>query len=382
MSVNFCRKIMKNFICSMFLILVMILAAAAIPRNHVHADSINTSRTGSVTVEYDLDGVQFSLYKVADIVSSGRFTLSGSFSGYPVDVNSNRTTTAWGKLAVTLQSYVTADSVKALKSGKTSGGTLKFSGLETGLYLLSGSRYEPTKGDIYTSQPALISVPTEEDSGNLAYHLIIRPKMTEIHPSSKTIQKKVVKHWYNDGDGSSRAASVRVSIYKDGAKYQTVTLSEENNWTFEWSCSDDGSAWTVKELTTVDNYSVIVSGGDDEIILTNSYNSDSPNNPTTSDDDKSKKKKSSSTTTITPSSGSPDSSPPSSGTSSSGTSNSGTSGTGTSASTRTVSHTPGTGSQARTGDDTSMMWLVMGLAAAGLLLIVTGLSKKSQGDEE
>ena len=100
----------------------------------------------------------------------------------------------------------------------------------------------------------------------------------------------VTKKWA-DGDkpaNVSHPTSVQVALYRDGVKYQTVTLSASNNWSYTWDDLTDEYTWSVDEPTVPSGYikkvDTTVSSGTDgiaySVTITNTYNT----NPKTGDD--------------------------------------------------------------------------------------------------
>ena len=79
----------------------------------------------------------------------------------------------------------------------------------------------------------------------------------------------VQKVWYNQ-EGEI-PASVDVVLYCDGAEYETVTLSEENNWSYTWTGLPAISQWTVDEPSVPSGYTKTVTRQDNNFTVTNTY---------------------------------------------------------------------------------------------------------------
>ena len=69
----------------------------------------------------------------------------------------------------------------------------------------------------------------------------------------KPVEITVTKAWNHNG-GKNLPESISVTLYKDGAAYQTVELSEENDWTHTWSDLNDASVWSIDETEVPTGY--------------------------------------------------------------------------------------------------------------------------------
>ena len=58
--------------------------------------------------------------------------------------------------------------------------------------------------------------------------------------------------------------------------YDTVTLSESNNWRYTWSDLDDDCHWQVVEYQVPDDYTVSVSREGITFVITNTLDKDTP----------------------------------------------------------------------------------------------------------
>ncbi len=72
----------------------------------------------------------------------------------------------------------------------------------------------------------------------------------EIEPIRPIIT--VRKIWKDDGVG--RPASIRVNLLRDGEVYDTVTLSDRNNWSYSWDKLDYRYKWSVEEDEVPEGY--------------------------------------------------------------------------------------------------------------------------------
>lgn len=104
-------------------------------------------------------------------------------------------------------------------------------------------------------------------SGENGKYTITNSKQ-ETPPHGGTLN--VTKKWVGDSD-DIRPDSIQVTLYRDGASYETVELSSENNWTYSWAGLDDASTWTMVEDNIPTGYTLAIDQADDGYTMTNTY---------------------------------------------------------------------------------------------------------------
>ncbi len=103
------------------------------------------------------------------------------------------------------------------------------------------------------------------------------------------VEITVTKTWVN-GEKDKKVTfptSVKVTLYQDGKKYDTVTLRASNDWEYTWTGLTDEHEWTIEEKVPsgyIDTYKITTTVRRDGTIeyicaITNTYNS----NPKTGD---------------------------------------------------------------------------------------------------
>ncbi len=103
-------------------------------------------------------------------------------------------------------------------------------------------------------------------------------------PTNDTVKRVVTKVWDDVGYESSRPKSVQVTLLQNGTAYDTVTLSEENDWLYTWEnlpeCDADGKeySWTIQEAFVPDYVADVEQNGY-TFVLTNTL--DRPKLPQT-----------------------------------------------------------------------------------------------------
>lgn len=279
---------LKKYIAAVLLCAAVMLL---VPFTAFAAGGIDPKHDASLTIDYHygdtpISGATFSLYHIADVDPDCTFTLTEQFAKYPVEVNGN-TVESWNKLAETLKGYVLYDSVKPYISGITgSTGTVRFGGIPTGLYLVTGN--SKTLGDYtYYCQAAIIAVPgLDGDTGEWLYDVTAEPKCSRKdfeEPDDKTVTRKVIKVW-EDNNSKDRPKEVVIQLYCGKTLYDTVTLNAANNWRHAWdnlpayAADKTKNEWSIVEKP-VDGYNAVVKKDGITFTVTNSKKTTPPEDP-------------------------------------------------------------------------------------------------------
>lgn len=119
---------------------------------------------------------------------------------------------------------------------------------------------------------------------NKGYLTIISPDKIVFNNLKKTTSVTAEKVWKLD-DGKTAADSVTVALYKDGVKYDSKTLNNDNNWQYTWENLPMAN-WTVEEVNPPKGFKVSITQNDYKFIITNDDIGDSvdpidpkPDNP-------------------------------------------------------------------------------------------------------
>lgn len=274
---------MKKHIASLLALFLLICAVLPFPAS---AEALDPAHPGSITLHYTQSGTGFAnleiaIYRVAQAHENGTFTPVDPFRSYPVSIYGVSSQAEWNTIASTYRSYIIADNITPTRSARTdASGTVVFSNLETGLYLVMGVTAENSSG-IYTFNTFMIYVPTPAEDGTYDYDVEAVPKC--IQATSKN-SYKVVKLWKDTGYSSSRPKEVTVEIYKNGTLQESVKLNASNNWTYTWNVPEnqDGT-WTVTEKNTPQHYSVTITESNGVFTVTNSRSASPSSPPKTGD---------------------------------------------------------------------------------------------------
>ena len=249
-------------------------------------EPISTNENCSLTISYCSGGIAFSelpvkLYKIADVSADYQYTLASSFEKSNLILNGIQTVGEWNVIRSTLETFILANDITADFNAKTGfEGKASFDALKPGLYLAITERIIQEE-TTYVFDSALIALPGLGADGLWQYQVDVTSKSKMIPPTQddEEIERKVLKLWKGDGGSSVRPTTIEIEIFRNGTSYQTVTLSENNHWTYTWSAKDDGSDWKVVERNIRAGYTMTIEERETSFVLTNTLNRDVPDHP-------------------------------------------------------------------------------------------------------
>ena len=333
------------------------------------------SGTGSIELICRSDGapvigMEFKVYRVGEFTEES-IELQGEFEDYSIYVP-ELTAAALQDAASTLENFAVIDRITPDGSAMVyESGVVNFTGLEDGVYLVSGKRLL-SGNKIYTPVPILIEVKGGEAVTAFA-KITARQK-----PTVSEQMYRVKKVWqYDDAYIQLRPVSIQVEIYRDDVLMETITLDESNDWTYDWIGDTEG-VWRVKEINIAQDYKVVYRNNETQFIIINTrwvnYNTTTTTTTTTtSTTTTTTTTLSTTTTTTTTVTGTTTTTDQTTTTTSTvtGTTTSGTTTTTTTGTTTTTS----TGKLPQTGQ---LWWPVPVCGAGGLVLFAAGwrLNKK------
>lgn len=232
------------------------------------ADTVKGSLTlVCKTEEMTLTGLHWDLYHVGSRIGPD-FVLEGEFSDYPVDLT-DFSAEGMSAAAETLENYAVVDGIAPLASGETDAdGLMKFENLSPGLYLLSGD-------DLVIGTTTYIpsTLLLEIDSSGQSVNLDAYPKIIYRIDASEVKQYTVKKIWLTeDGQQAEAIEPITVEIYCNNEIYETVTLSDENDWTYTWE-GESTDEWRVKEINIPANCNVVYDSNETQFAIVNTINS-------------------------------------------------------------------------------------------------------------
>ena len=255
------------------------------------AGSIDLSRKPTLTLTYRdgktaLFGAKFSIYRVADADETGELTVRSEFDEFDLDIR-GKNDRRWREMAQTLESYVLRRELAPTDSGKTDkAGMLTFptqrKTLPAGLYLVIGERHTQGGND-YDAEPFFVLLPTQDlENNEWVYDVSANVKFgkTPVPDDGDTVTRKVLKVWDDDGAEDSRPQEITVELLRNGKVYDTVKLSEKNNWRYTWLDLDADARWSVTEKT-VSGYTVSITREGITFVVTNTKKPDRTDTPDT-----------------------------------------------------------------------------------------------------
>ena len=83
----------------------------------------------------------------------------------------------------------------------------------------------------------------------------------------------VNKVWVNDKESGKRPETITVTLYKDGEKYDSKTLSEKTKWSCTWKDLPSQYKWTVDESSLPAGYTKSITQKGNTFTITNTYSS-------------------------------------------------------------------------------------------------------------
>ena len=255
------------------------------------AGSIDLTRKPTLMLTYRdgktaLSGAKFSIYRVADADETGELTVRSEFDEFDLDIR-GKNDRRWREMAQTLESYVLRRELTPADSGKTDKtGMLTFptqgKTLAAGLYLVIGERHTQGGND-YDAEPFFVLLPTQDVENNeWVYDVSANVKFgkTPVPDDGDTVTRKVLKVWDDDGAEDSRPQEITVELLRNGKVYDTVKLSEKNNWRYTWLDLDADTRWSVTEKT-VSGYTVSITREGITFVVTNTKKPERTDTPDT-----------------------------------------------------------------------------------------------------
>lgn len=271
--------------------LIVLVVLSCIPCSANAIDTIDQNRAVSLQVsckheELAIEGVQFELYYVADVLGYGKYRLAGDFTSYPVRLD-DLDASDWRALTRTLVYYTQADGITPLDKNKTdAAGMVAFpaetESLSPGLYLVK-AKPRVVGSYVYYAESFMICLPgTGSTSGEWNYDVAVQAKCSKESPSYSTTSRKVLKIWKDEnGEALPKALypdKAVVKLWKNDTIYDIVTLNEANNWRHVWKnlpkYDENGVKieWGVTE-NPIEDYTVSVSLEQITFVVTNKQDS-------------------------------------------------------------------------------------------------------------
>ena len=275
----------RNYMIYVLTFLIALTGILGISKGSlVLAAEEESTQKGSISIVCPVEGMELSLYRVAEYEESGSFTLTEQFQKYPVSLE-QKNQEGWQGAADALADYIRRDGITAdavLASG--SDRKVCFTDLNRGLYLVLGQTtelQEDGKTQIYEPQTALIALPEdskETSEGKDPYQVTAVLKFEKNDKPGKPEEKEetkihVLKVWKQDQE-EERPESIVVELLQMDVEGNTTvvdrqTLTKENQWSYTWKNLSAQMRWSVSEAEVPKGYTVAVTREGNTVVLTN-----------------------------------------------------------------------------------------------------------------
>lgn len=272
----------RNYMIYVLAFLIALTGVLGILKgNPVLAAEEESTQKGSISIVCPVEGMELSLYRVAEYEESGSFTLTEQFQKYPVSLE-QKSQEGWQGAADALADYIRRDGITAdavLVSG--SDRTVCFTDLNRGLYLVLGQTtelQEDGKTQIYEPQTALIALPedsqgTSEGMDPYQVTAVLKFEKNDKPGNPEETKIHVLKVWKQDQE-KERPDSIVVELLQTDVEGNTTvvdrqTLTKENQWSYTWKNLSTLMRWSVSEAEVPNGYTVAVTREGDTVVLTN-----------------------------------------------------------------------------------------------------------------
>lgn len=246
-------------------------------------EPIDIAKDCSLKLTYAVDnqpvaGLEIRIWQIASVTADYQYGMTGSFSGYSIEINGMKAQSEWDEVRDTVSAYIAADKIAPAATLTTDqNGIVGFDSLPVGIYYVGGAE---NGGVGFASY--IISVPNLGDDGKWIYDVDAFPKPGTM-PEPELGEMKLVKLWRDGSQSNKRPKTVTVEIFRNGQHFETVELTTEKNWTYTWE-TDGTYTWTAVERNVPEGYTVSIQSKDAKTIqITNTLSSDPPDNPQTGD---------------------------------------------------------------------------------------------------
>lgn len=269
------KKRVARLCLSLFVLMALVLCSAA-------PAFAAEDRKGTLTIIYSSDGTFISganilIFQVAAISKEElprvKYKISPDFSGCRARVDKLDKAEDVSKNALLFFEWANTHTISSniCKNATTDeSGKTVFDNLDMGVYLVvqTGAQEGSRARDYEMFNAFLMDIPHE--GSTWSYQVVSEPKT---RPVAKTVTSLSVKKQWKDTPQEKMPESVSVQLFSDGRAYgDAVLLSEENNWSHEWSNLPEKSKWTVDEVNDLPHFNKqIIYDKDGNAVIENRY---------------------------------------------------------------------------------------------------------------
>lgn len=211
-------------------------------------------------------GMKWEAYRIGTF-DGQKITLDREYAKYPVDMT-DLSASGFADAASTLKDFVFTYGNNHTPSGRgisQNDGIITFSNLKDGLYLIVARNYM-VGVTTYIPTPAIVNLDSQ-----LTPELTINAKIKPIATLSDTVEKfSVKKIWENADNLPLKPTEIIIDVYKNYQFFETVSLTEANNWYYEWHDEVDVE-WSVIERKIPKDCCVVYRNDGRNYVVVNTY---------------------------------------------------------------------------------------------------------------
>ena len=149
--------------------------AASTPDPH-RRGSITITVCDSTGAGLPLGGIGFTVYQVAEVSSSGVWSLTKDFAGSKLQLDQLSKAEEVSAASKKLENYVSVNKITGISADTDSGGTAVFRDLALGYYFVTQPASQAGQAIGLVCDSFLLAVPMETDSGGLVYDVVTNSK--------------------------------------------------------------------------------------------------------------------------------------------------------------------------------------------------------------
>ena len=257
---------MKKIIKVLLLLIILFLVDNNIVNAEVKNHIIDFDKKGSIEIvlkDFDetnkIEGAEIALYYVAS-VSSENNQLIYKYVESLNDCNGNLDDLTNPSLVNDVNKCIINKEISNSTKITNKDGIVKFEELNLGLYLVMQTNDVQGYSKI---EPFLISIPENLDN-KWNYDIEAEPKTDIIRLMDVIVEKK-----WDISKSRSTPESVTIELLKDNEVIDTVTLSQDNQWTHTWNQIEESDGYSVREKVVPEGYTVIYRQEGNKFIVTN-----------------------------------------------------------------------------------------------------------------
>ena len=258
-------KIFNRKTIALLAAMVVVLISTAMPATVYAYESMDTARNGnaSLTLQLPAPSDSVKLYFVADMDDQTHITIRDAYKGLGVNLNDAVDQDDWAEKASIMSSQLINSGIEPAVASTDANNQAKFENLAFGIYLVVVDNCANATTN-YIVSPNFISVPNSTDGETWIYDVNATLKY-EAKPTPPVTPDKVKfaveKVWTNDGVGESRPEDLKIKILNrvsenaEWTEVEEITLNDGNSWIYRWEAEADGSEWSVQE-EALDRYAI------------------------------------------------------------------------------------------------------------------------------